>query len=84
MHTNSLKDETGDIPDDLLKEFDVFLEDYINCTMDYPVYYKDSLLKEELEDLERDKLAQKAEEERKRKDREDHTRKYGTCTLIFL
>lgn len=81
MHNNNIKDDTSDVPDELLKQFDLLLEDYINCTMDYPVYYKNTLLKEELEDLENERLEKEAEKERIRKDREEHTRKFGNSCL---
>lgn len=84
MHVNKVKDDPADLPDHLLKEFDKVLEGYVTCTMDYPVYYMDSLLDEEIEDLEREKQELLAKEQRRQQDREQNTLKYGRIAFSPL
>lgn len=84
MHVNDIKDDMEAFTAETRAEFDKLFEAYIICTMDNPVYYKDMMLDEEKEDLERQERQKKEQTQKKRLEREKNTRDFGKDKVVFL
>ncbi|XP_060565233.1 uncharacterized protein LOC132724396 [Ruditapes philippinarum] len=84
IHVNDFNDDIDNLDAVLRGNFDNLLEDYIVCTMDHPVYYADTMLDEEKEQIRKNKEKEKEEEERRKKEREANHRKFGKDEVVFL
>lgn len=84
MHDKDIKEDLEEFSPEVRQKFDRLFEAYILCTMDNPVYYKDMLLEEEKEDIERNERQKKEAEEKKKMEKEQNTKKFGKDTVVFL
>lgn len=84
MHVNNVKYDFENFDEEKRIEFDKLFEDYIICTMDYPVYYEDSLLDEEKQEMKKAEELKKEEEKKKQQEKEANHRHFGKDEVVFL
>ncbi|XP_045163084.2 uncharacterized protein LOC123527583 [Mercenaria mercenaria] len=84
MHVQNIKDDIEAFDAEMKEKFDRLFEDFIICTMDHPVYYEDSMLDEEREEIKKKEEKEKELEERKRKEKEANRRHFGKDEVVFI
>lgn len=66
------------------ERFDEVLENYILCTMEHPLYYRESLTEEEKKDLEEEERKENERKENEKRRKEANKRIKGKDTIVFL